>query len=72
MKRGGLSLSAFVVVVWLSVLIAPCLALAAPQGRPKGDVKYVKRTAELEPPKEVMPSLRAVGGREEQIEPARN
>jgi hypothetical protein len=71
MKRRGLFIFTIAILVWLSAFLAPRLVLAAPQERPKGDVKCMKRTAELEPPRDVMPSLRGLGGREEQIEPAR-
>jgi hypothetical protein len=71
MKRHSCVILATVVVAWLSMIVAATSALAAPQNDSKGAVKCVKRAADLQPPRELMPSLRTLGGREEKIEPAR-
>jgi hypothetical protein len=71
MKRRRLFISVILILVWLSAFIAASLTSAAPQERPEGKVECAKRATELAPPRELMPTLRALGGREEQIEPAR-
>jgi hypothetical protein len=69
-RRIVLNSGILLLVAWFAALAAKPAA-AAPQERPSGEMKCVKRTANAEPPRNVMPALRAAEGRYEQTEPAR-
>jgi len=59
------------ILLYLSTILAAGPASAAPQERPTGGMKCEKRTADAEPPREMMPTLHGFDDRQEKIQPAR-